>query len=274
MTKARRLRGLVSAAADLPLVRHAAAGAYRQHFNAAAGSARLFNDIYPDFAAARRAIPPKRLIGYDNEASAERMMGEWLAVHPSDYPVLFWLERLLQNGDSVFDWGGNVGIKYFAFRPYLTERNDLVWYVNDVPAVVKRGEEIARREAAGALRFTTELHDLARADVLLASGVVQFVEDPFAALRAAGKLPAHLLFNKVPLYDMPSAVTLHNMGTSFCPYHLFNRKQFVANVEALGFALRDEWSSPGVACSIPFSRQHDVAAYSGLYFRRRASAGS
>ncbi len=274
MTNARRLRGLVTVAAGLPFVRTAAAGAYRQHFNAAAGSARLFNDIYPDFAAARRAIPPKRLIGYDNEPSAERMLDEWLAVHPSDYPVLFWLEKLLRDCGSLFDWGGNVGIKYFAFRPYLTMRDDLVWYVNDVPAVVKRGEEIARRESASALRFTTDLLDLARAEVLLASGVVQFVEDPFAALRAAEVLPAHLIFNKVPLYEMPSAVTLHNMGTSFCPYHLFNREHFVASVEALGFELRDEWSSPGVACSIPFSRQHNVDAYSGLYFRRCAGAGS
>lgn len=271
MTKpSRHLRGLISAAAELPLVRGAAAGAYRRHFNAVRGTARLFNGIYPDFATALRAVPLDSQIGYDNEPSAERMMGEWLDVHPSDYPVLFWLEKLLPKVRSVFDWGGNVGIKYFAFRPYLTYPEDLVWTVNDVPAVLGRGEEIARREAATALRFTPDLAGLARAGILLASGVVQFVEDPFGSLKLAKGLPEHLIFNKVPLYDASGAVTLHNMGTSFCPYHLFNRKDFIASIEALGYELRDAWRSPGVSCTIPFFPERSIEGYSGLYFAKPA----
>jgi putative methyltransferase (TIGR04325 family) len=271
---ARHLRGLISAAAELPLVRGAAAGAYRRHFNSVRGTARLFNGIYPDFASALRAIPVDSQVGYDNEPSAERMLGEWLAVHPSDYPVLFWLEKLLPAARSVFDWGGNVGIKYFAFRPYLTYPEDLVWIVNDVPAILKRGEEIARQESAPALRFTPHLDELARAGILLASGVVQFIEDPFVSLKRASATPEHLIFNKVPLYDGPGAVTLHNMGTSFCPYHLFNRKSFIASIEELGYELRDAWRSPGVSCGIPFFPEHAVDSYSGLYFAKAAGRRS
>jgi len=260
----RHLRGLISAAAELPLVRGAAAGAYRRHFNSVRGTARLFNGIYPDFATALRAVPLDSQVGYDNEPSAERMMDEWLDVHPSDYPVLFWLEKLLPKARSVFDWGGNVGIKYFAFP------EDLVWTVNDVPAILKRGEEIARRESATALRFTPRLEALADAGILLASGVVQFVEDPFGSLQLASALPEHLIFNKVPLYEASGAVTLHNMGTSFCPYHLFNRRDFIASIEALGYELRDAWRSPGVSCSIPFFPEHGVEGYSGLYFAQTA----
>ena len=63
--------------------------------------------------------------------------------------------------------------------------------------------------------------------MLLAAGVIQFIDDPFARLAAAPALPEHLILNKVPVYDMPSAVTLHNMGTAFSPYHLFNRRELL-----------------------------------------------
>jgi putative methyltransferase (TIGR04325 family) len=70
------------------------------------------------------------------------------------------------------------------------------------------------------------------------------------------------------VYDMPSAVTLHNMGTAFCPYRLFNRPEFLSSVEALGYRLVDEWQSPGVSCRIPFEPGHSIGAYSGFYFTR------
>jgi putative methyltransferase (TIGR04325 family) len=247
----------------------AAAGAYRRYFEIASGNdVRLFRGIFPSFEAAARKIPAGRPLGYDNPVSATRMLSEWLAVHPSDYPVLFWLAKLLPGNKTVFDWGGSVGIKYFAFRPYLDYACDLAWFVGEVPAVVALGREIASRESAPALRFTTGFDGLASADILLASGVLQFVENPFAFLRAQPQLPRHVIVNKTPIYDQPSAVTLHNMGTSFCPYQLFNRAEFISGVEALGYRVADEWRSPGVGCDIPFHPEHSIGAYSGFYLAR------
>lgn len=269
---ARPFKHFISAAAQVPLVGDVAAGAYRRYFNSVGGTARLFCGIFPDFASAERAVPENRLVGYDNAPSAERIMDEWLEVFPSDYPVMFWLEKLLRECRTVFDWGGNAAIKYFAFRPYLLYPEGLKWFVNDVPAVLKRGEEIALRERSLGLHFTPSMDELARADVLLASGSVQFVPDPQAALSQSPTLPDHLIFNKVPLYDMPSAVTLQNMGTALCPYHLFNRGEFIAAIEKLGFRLRDEWKTPDVNCYIPFFPEHRIARFSGLYFERTRPA--
>jgi putative methyltransferase (TIGR04325 family) len=265
-------RPLLEGGARLPLAGFILERAYRRYFLRASGTKRLFCGIFPDFDAALRAIPKSRLCGYDNEASADRMMGEWLGVYPNDYPVLFWLERLLPVTQNVFDWGGNVGIKYFAFRRYLDYPVRLVWCVSDLPAIVERGRLVAGREKAPALQFTSTLEALAQADVLLASGVVQFVDDPFQRLRSVPHLPDHLIFNKVPVYDMPSQVTLHNMGTALCPYHLFNRAAFVQSIEALGYRLSDHWTSPDVACAIPFAPRHSIAAYSGFYFTRSSIA--
>jgi putative methyltransferase (TIGR04325 family) len=259
-----RLKRLAYQARHLPVLGTAVAGAYRRHFERARGKhVRLFRGVYPTFAAAAAAIPPGALSGYDNEPSATRVLDEWLDVYASDYPVMFWLEKLLREARFVFDWGGNVGLKYFAYRRYLDYPQGLAWLVAEVPAIAALGTAIA-------LRFTTELDELSEADILLAAGVLHFIEEPFDRLRAARRLPRHLLLNKVPASSMPAAVTLHNMGTAFCPYHLFNRDELVAVIEGLGYQLVDEWKSPDLGCEIPFYPKHSIGAYSGFYFTKRS----
>jgi putative methyltransferase (TIGR04325 family) len=268
-TVAGGFRRLASTTRHVPVLRGALAEAYRRYFNGARGSqVRLFRGVYPSFEAASRSIPAGRPLGYDDPISATRMLSEWLDVHPADYPILFWLAKLLPESNAVFDWGGSVGLKYFAFRRYLDYAPSLDWLVSEVPAVVELGRKIAREEGAAGLRFTSDFTGMANADILLAGGVMHFVEEPFFGLRTQLQLPRHLLINKAPVYQMPSAVTLHNIGTSFCPYHLFNRSEFVTEIEKLGYRLVDEWRLPGVACQIPFHPEHSIGAYTGFYFTR------
>jgi putative methyltransferase (TIGR04325 family) len=229
---------------------------------------RLFRGVYPDFAAATRAIPDNRLAGYDNEPSAHRLEDDRLRIIPSDYPVMFWLSKLLPSCRLLFDWGGNVGISYYGYRRYLPYAANLEWLVNDVPAVIAQGAAIAATEPAPHLRFTTDLDELARAGILLAAGSMHFIDKPFAALQAAWPLPDHILVNKVPAYDRAAAVTLQNMGSALCPNHLFNRCDFVRSFEHLGYRLIDEWKVPELSCRIPFFRDHSISAYSGFYFRK------
>jgi len=263
-------RRFARGAARVPILRPVVSSAYERYFNGAGGRVRLFNGIYPDFAAAARAIPSGRRAGHDNAASARRILDEWLHVSPSDYPTLFWLSRVLPDSRLLFDWGGNVGLQYFAFQRYLSYPPELIWRVNDVPAVTALGEEIARRESASALRFTTSLEELAEADVLLASGVLQFIEKPFDELRGLRALPRDVIVAKLPVYDRADAVTLHNMGTAFCPYRLFNRDDFLAEFARLGYRLVDAWITPGHGCRIPLAPEHSIQAYSGFYFTQRS----
>lgn len=264
----RRWRRLAYEARRVPVLGNAVAGAYRRYFNNAQGQVRLFRGIYPNFETAAAAAPAGRLLSYDNEPSATRVLDEWQGVYPNDYPVMFWLTKLLRDQRFIFDWGGNVGLKYFAYRRYIDYPQGHVWLVADVPAVVELGRKVALRESADGLRFTTELDELSDADILLAAGVLHFIKDPFALLRTAPRLPRHLLLNKVPAYAMPSAVTLQNMGTAFCPYRLFNLGELVSTLEGLNYRLIDEWKSPDLSCEIPFFPEHSITAYSGFYFAR------
>lgn len=228
----------------------------------------MFRGIYPDFVTARQDIPPNRLQGYDNEASALLLADHRLRIFPFDYPIMFWLQKLLPDCRLLFDFGGHVGISYFGYRRYLQYPPGLTWLIYDVDAVVTLGERIAREERAVNLRFTTSLAELSKADVLLAAGSLQFIEDPLALLASAPRLPRHLLINKVPVRTLPAAATLHNMGSALCAYHLFNRRAFVQGILALGYELVDEWPNPDLGLRIPFFPEHSVRAYSGFYFRR------
>jgi putative methyltransferase (TIGR04325 family) len=98
-------------------------------------------------------------------------------IFPSDYPVMFWLARLLPDAKLLFDLGGNVGNRYLAFRSHLTYPDNFTWLVNDVPEVVALGRTLAQQEAAPHLLFTTDFARLREADILLASGVLQVLED-------------------------------------------------------------------------------------------------
>lgn len=253
---------------SLPILRAPLDYLYGKYFNRVGGHARLFRGVYRDFAAARKAIPRDRLEGYNNSASAKRLNQDLYKLFPFDYPILFWLSTLLPHCKRVFDWGGNVGLSYFAFRKYVVYPPDLDWLVNDVPAVVEQAKAMIEGLDAPGLRFTTEFGELGNADLLLSAGTLQFIEDPFTILRKSHFLPGHVLVNKVPVYARASAVTLQNMGTALSPNHLFNRASFVREFKNLGYQLIDEWETPDMSCEIPFFRDHSIRAYSGFYFRK------
>ena len=240
--------------------------AYESHFEAAAGHQRMFRGLYPDFASAAAMAPPGKQVGYNGDATATRHWHTRHFIFPSDYAVLFWLTRLISDAGLLFDLGGDVGSRYLAFRKYLTYPDNFTWLVNDIPAVVALGGTIAQEEAARHLQFTTDYSRLADADILLASGVLQVLEDWKGFLQRAASLPRHVLINRTPVSDQPEAVTLNATGVSFNPYRIFNRRSFIAAFVDLGYRLADEWKTAELACRIPDHASHSLDAFSGFYF--------
>lgn len=255
-------------AARVPTVRTLLDSSYGRRFNRAAGAIRLFRGIYADFAGATQDIPSDRLQGYDNEASALRLADDRMRIYPFDYPVMFWLHKLFPGNHLLFDFGGHVGISYFAYRRYLDYPASLRWLVYDLPSITKVGREIATREVCPGLAFTEGLEALGQAHILLAAGALQFVENAYALMRSAPALPRHILVNKLPAVNLPARVTLHNLGSALCPHHLFNRAEFVSCFTGLGYRLVDEWQCPDISCEIPYFPEYSVPAYTGFYFLR------
>lgn len=241
---------------------------YRRWFASVAAGAVPFHGRYRSFAEALADAPPTRPAGYDVPGAPDAHVDDMARVALSDYPVLHWLGTLLGAGTRVLDFGGHVGTKYRAFRPYLRYAQDLVWQVCDLPTVAAAGAARAAREGDPHLRFTTALADGDGADVLLASGVLQYVETPIWELLATLRTPPrHVLLNRLPCREGEAVVTLQNINVAVVPYQVYDERMLRAEMAALGYVLVDRWAVSDRHCAIPFHPEV-ATTHVGMYWRR------
>jgi putative methyltransferase (TIGR04325 family) len=233
-----------------------------------------FRGVYPSFQAALAAAPQGK-VGY-NHAELTNLYDYRLGkAFASDYPTLFWLDRLIGNHPSLFDWGGHTGVSYYTYQKYLTLPPSFRWCVCDVPEIAKAGTKLALEKGATGLDFTTKPPEMSNFDILMAAGSLQFMEAPLdETLSRLERKPPHLLINKLPLYDGDDFFTLQNTLHSFNPYKVQNRARFVRSIEALGYEVVDDWETPDMGLvKIPLFPEHSLSVYSGYYFRAKASSG-
>jgi putative methyltransferase (TIGR04325 family) len=71
-----------------------------------------------------------------------------------------------------------------------------------VPNITKAGKRIAEERGARHLRFTNDVGAIGEADIVLAAGSLQYLEEGFLhqALRAAHRLPPHLIIHRTDLH--------------------------------------------------------------------------
>lgn len=226
----------------------------------------LFRGVFATAEEAARSAPRNRPIGYDTvEAAAMYRIPARPDTH--DYPALFWLSRAIADGArTVFDIGGHVGIKFYAFRDALRYPADLRWTVCDVPAVVEAGRRIAiERGVAGQLGFTVDHDAVCGVDVLFASGVLQYLPQTLPDWLARLSVPPRqIVVNTAPLHPEREFFTLNSIGTGFCPYRVMHEAALVAGLARLGYRALDRWTNAGKGLVIPFESGYDVPDYRGL----------
>ena len=230
-----------------------------------------FWGVYASFKEAEADVPSGGLIGYDNDAAADLYRWKLDFMEPSDYAVLYWLERALTSGARVFDFGGHVGLKYYSFRSVGALNDPLTWTVYDVPAVVRAGRVLAQEKGASALAFTETADDASGADVWLALGSAQFVEAPiYSYLERLSRRPREVIISKSPMVEGPRFVTLHTTGTMFCPYLIENVADVIANMERIGYQLLHRWKNDEKWCQILNRPDKSLYHYTTLHFALRS----
>jgi putative methyltransferase (TIGR04325 family) len=226
----------------------------------------LFEGCYRSFEDAAAHAPATRPLGYDNPASVG-LYSEHL--RPRDYPALFWIEMaLLAGARRVFDLGGHTGVKYYAFREVLQLPPELQWIVCEVPAVVEEGRRLAaQRGDQTQLRFCTDCARLATADVLFASGSVQYLEEsPGSLLKRHGARPRWVVLNTCAIHPERSYITLNSIGSAFCPYRVQSRGSLLREMRKLGYRCRDEWADDAKGLDLPFAPELRLDAYLGFCY--------
>ncbi|MEP6723704.1 MAG: TIGR04325 family methyltransferase [Variovorax sp.] len=228
----------------------------------------LFLGSFESFRAAETGAPPSKAVGYDN-APAEAFYSHQIYFY--DYPGLFWLRHSLDDGmRSIFDLGGHVGIKYYAFRRMLHYPADLRWTVCDVPTVVKSGRELAvKREATAQLGFTPRFQDASGYDVLYASGSLQYLPMQLGDILAALPIkPKRIVLNTTAVHPERTIYTLNSIGFAVCPYRIQHHDELLAELVGAGYKRRDAWRNEGKPIEVPFVDGGDKAYYAGCCFDR------
>lgn len=258
----------IEAVGNLPLIRRARQRAYENEF---AGNQRsnLFMGVYDSFESAAASAPATRPVGYDNKGSAEIAYGNHLAFY--DYPAMFWLAQSIHAGmRSVFDLGGHVGIKYYAFRRPMAVPSGLRWTVGDVAAVVEHGRKLAQRlDPERMLDFTTDPTAMDGYDVLFASGSLQYLPEKLGdLLRKLASKPKRIVLNITAVHPEKSYFTLNSIGTAFCAYRVQAHGQLVSEIADNGYTLNDSWRNIGKTLELPFHEELNLEYYSGYCFDR------
>ncbi len=232
------------------------------------GNSNIFTGEYRSFAEAEAAIPRGEVVGYDNSLLASWYRERLDKVHDEDYPLLFWLQRLAPALESVLDFGGHVGLHFYAWKPLLGFPQSLRWQVCEVPAVAEAGRALAKERGASQLTFTSDVAQADGVSLFLASGSLQYLEPGFLwrSLGALKQRPKHLLLNKLPVHESRGYVTVQDTRSSFHPYTVTACGELERELKRLGYRKEAEWKNPGFDCRIVLQPALDVPAYSGGYW--------
>jgi len=266
-----KLKRIANEGAELPGVRWLTKPLYRRIFRRRHRSGNAYFGVFDSYEAAKTAAPPALPSTYDFAGAAGMYQDQHQAIRVSDYPLVYWLRRLLDEGQRrMFDLGGHIGVTYYGFQRYIDYPADMRWLVHDVPAVVDAGREwAAKHDARKSLHFTASRSDAEGNDVLITSGALQYLEYTLPELlRTLEPAPPHVLVNLVPMHPRRSYFTLQNIGKAVLPYRVMAVPEFVAAMEALGYVKKDEWNSTERNLRIPFEPACSIDGYQGFYFQK------
>ena len=205
--------------------------------------ARRFSGALETRAAAQESVIRRAGKGYDDEAISDVSFDLICRRTAWDYPIMFWLQRLLPNADALIDAGGNLGTKYIAFHD-LIDLRPIRWRVFGLPAIVNAAR---RHQSKGTLpleiKFYTDVNTLPAANILLCSGLLQYKDVAFPEFVAA--LPArpdHILLNKAALRDGPELYTIEKIGEGCVTYRIRDRRIFGVQIDSMGNKILDSWN--------------------------------
>ena len=219
----------------------------------------------------KRAKPTNYVLDHDRWLKNR----EKLSSH--DYPVAFWLDKLINHlgQESLVDFGGSVGVSYYAMKKYMILPENLSWIVCELREVVERGLQISAQRGDTQLQFTSDLSVIHRAPIFMASGSLHYLETPLYDLLAQREgAPNYLILNKLPLSAVKSFVTIESAGNGLYPCRVQLESSFLAGIESLGYRLVDRWKCLEHNMQVALKPELSFKNFDGFFFSRDNSLRS
>ncbi|HSK62753.1 MAG TPA: methyltransferase, TIGR04325 family [Pyrinomonadaceae bacterium] len=170
----------------------------------------------------------------------------------------------------VLDFGGGMGIGFANLIRCAAAKSHVEYLVVDNEPSCARGRQLLQDFPS--VTFTTRLTtEPAAVDIVVLSGVLQFVEDYEELLTNLARFkPTLWLFTFLPAGDIPTFVSAQrNVPGSILPVWFFNLGELVENLDALGYKLVFKSALDRVFDMSNFPPAHQLHRQCNLLFRRQ-----
>jgi putative methyltransferase (TIGR04325 family) len=167
--------------------------------------------------------------------------------------VQYAAAKATANPIRVLDFGGAMGAHYFKLRRFLPHR--IQWTVIELPATVRA----ARAEfSSHELKFEEDIEVAGQADIVLASGALQYTSDPYENIKRLIETGAKgFVFDKVPLL-VRDRITVQRVDPSLFDASftcwIMAKDRFLE--ETSGLEMRMSWEMPDYASWIDGTAEH------------------
>ncbi len=235
-----------------------------------------YSGVFNTWEEASRAASERKSSEYDvinankakNSESEKQSLDTWF--HEGDYPLLYWLSRIIDERCTVLDLGGSIGHFFYSIQSKLELPKTLKYIIAELPAAVTYGAEIARERKEDRLSFVDsgDLSPVPELDVFLSAGALQYIPRRFPQiLEELRTLPKHVLLHNLPVHAGREFFTIQNLGLCEVSYRIYSEGVLCKEMEALGYTLIAKWIKDRTI-EIPFHRDLVISGYAGFYFRR------
>ncbi len=189
---------------------------------------------------------------------------------PSDYAALFYLNAILPEVNTVFDFGGSVGNVYYCYERYLKFSSEFGWTVYDLPETLHYGKALAVERGAQHLKFSSDFAEAEGVDLFIASGSLHYFDTPLSSLIAKlEKKPRFILINRTPLVESAPIATVQKGAGSLVACMLHNRSSLIEGFAGIGYDVVDVWPVLELSLDIPCYPDFSPHNYIGMFLKLR-----
>lgn len=220
--------------------------------------------------------------GYEEQSILERVLASTLEVKRGNaayerdsilfpkiqysLPILSGLLRAaaLNNGTlNVLDFGGSLGSSYFQNKKFLLSLKNVAWNIVEQPHFVEAGREHIQDTT---VKFYMTIDDCLAENspnVIILSGVLQYVRDPVALLKRLVGLGVETLIIDRTCYLKKGNCSIlrvqevsNNIYSAKYPCHFFIENQLMDIPRSNNYVLLEYFDTPDNLCNNAFWRGH------------------
>jgi len=234
-----------------------------------------YRGIYLSFKQASKSISnPEQDYDYSNRKKREHKEQEIKAFDSKfrnhDYPLLFWLSRLLTDATGVLELGGSLGHFYYTAKNLIEFPVNMKWQIAELPEAVSFGTELANERKEKQLTFidSSQIANSTPANIFISSGAIQYMTVSLAKiLSSLPSMPEYVIIHDLPVHSKKSFWTTQRLEYCELPYHVYSLDELIEDMNNLGFEVIAQWNwlRP---MEIPFHEEFSLNHLQGFYFKR------